>query len=125
MTLALELARFDVPFRIIDKAPHGAEHSQALGVQARTLELLEAAHITDRLLSFAQRVVHVRLSDGSRQLIETDFGGLAASYPFLAMIPQSDTERVMRETLEGMGVTIERGIALTGFAQDGEGIVLD
>ena len=56
LTLALELARFNVPFRIIDKAPAGATHSQALGVQARTLELLEAAHVTDRLLALAQRV---------------------------------------------------------------------
>jgi 2-polyprenyl-6-methoxyphenol hydroxylase-like FAD-dependent oxidoreductase len=125
MTLALELARFNVPFRIIDRALHGAEHSQALGVQARTLELLEAAHITDRLLSFAQRVVHVRLAAGSRQLIEADFGGLATAYPFLAMIKQTDTERVMRDALDGMGVTIERGVTLTGFAQDADGVILD
>src|ERR1700677_4605076 len=100
MTLALELARFGVPFRIIDKAPHGAEHSQALGVQARTLELLEAAHITDRLLGFAQRVTHVDIAAGARTLVEADFAGLPTSYPFLAMIPQCDTERVMREALE-------------------------
>jgi 2-polyprenyl-6-methoxyphenol hydroxylase-like FAD-dependent oxidoreductase len=125
MTLALELARFNVPFRIIDKAPHGAEHSQALGVQARTLELLEAAHITDRLLSFAQRVEHVRISAGSRPLIDTDFSGLPTSYPFLAMIPQCDTERVMCDALDALGVTIERGVTLTAFSQDAEGIVVD
>jgi len=59
MTLALELARFGVPFRIIDKALHGAEQSQALGVQARTLELLEPARITDRLLA-ARATRHAR-----------------------------------------------------------------
>ncbi len=125
MSLALELARFDVPFRIIDKAPAGAEHSQALGVQARTLELLEAAHITDRLLNYAQRVEHVRIAAGTRPLIETDFSDLPTAYPFLAMIPQTDTERVMREALEAIGVTIERGVTLTAISQDAESVVLD
>ena len=122
MTLALELARFGVPFRIIDKAPHGAEHSQALGVQARTLELLEPAHITDRLLGFAQRVTHVEVATGTRTLVEADFTDLPTSYPFLAMIPQSDTERVMREALAAVGVTIERGVTLVGLAQNADGI---
>jgi 2-polyprenyl-6-methoxyphenol hydroxylase-like FAD-dependent oxidoreductase len=125
MSLALELARFNVPFRIIDRAPSGAEHSQALGVQARTLELLEAAHITDRLLTVAQRVEHVRIAAGSRPLIETDFSGLPTPYPFLAMIPQTETERVMREALDAMGVTIERNITLTAIRQDAEGIDAD
>ena len=75
MSLALELARFDVPFRIIDRAEHGAAHSQALGVQARTLELLEAAHITDRLLSCAQRVKHVRVSAGAKISAVTMWSG--------------------------------------------------
>ena len=122
LTLALELARFGVPFRIIDRAPHGAEHSQALGVQARTLELLEPAHITDRLLAVAQRVTHVQIAAGTHPLIDTDFSALPTSYPFLAMIPQRETERVMREALEALGITIERGITLSAMAQDPDGI---
>jgi 2-polyprenyl-6-methoxyphenol hydroxylase-like FAD-dependent oxidoreductase len=125
MTLALELARFGVPFRIIDKAPHGAEHSQALGLQARTLELLEAEHITDKLLALAQRVSHVQIAAGTRTLIETDFSTLPTPYPFLAMIPQHETERVMREALDRQGVTIERGVTLTALAQDADGLDID
>ncbi|HEY5349956.1 MAG TPA: FAD-dependent monooxygenase [Candidatus Lustribacter sp.] len=125
MTLALELARFGVPFRIIDQALHGAEHSQALGVQARTLELLEAAHITDRLLGVAQRVAHVQIAAGSRPLIDVSFGDLPTAYPFLAMIPQRETERVMREALEAQGIAIERGVTLTAFSQDPDGIDID
>ncbi len=122
LTLALELARFGVPFRIIDKAAHGAEQSQALALQARTLELLEAAHITDRLLAAAQRVTRVEIAAGTHPLIDVDFAGLATAYPFLAMIPQHETERVMREALEALGIAIERGITLTGLGQDADGI---
>ena len=115
LTLALELARFGVPFRIIDKAPHGAEHSQALGVQARTLELLEAARITDPLLEVAQRAGHVRIMGGGRPLVDVDLGDLPTPYPFIAMIPQRETERIMRRALEGYGIAIERGVALTAL----------
>jgi 2-polyprenyl-6-methoxyphenol hydroxylase-like FAD-dependent oxidoreductase len=125
LTLALELARFGVPFRIIDRALHGAEHSQAVGVQARTLELLEAAHITDRLLALAQRVGHVHIAAGTHSLIEADFSSLPTPYPFLAMIPQRETERVMREALDALDITIERGITLSAIAQGPDGIEVD
>jgi 2-polyprenyl-6-methoxyphenol hydroxylase-like FAD-dependent oxidoreductase len=125
MTLALELARYDVPFRIIDKALHGATHSQALGVQARTLELLEPTHITDRLLALAQRVSHVQIAARTHPLVEVDFADLPTPYPFLAMIPQSETERVMREALEEQGIEIERGITLTALEQHPDGVDVD
>lgn len=41
MTAALELSRFGIPVRLIEKAPEPATTSRAVGVQARTLELLE------------------------------------------------------------------------------------
>lgn len=122
MTLALELARFGVPFRLIDKAPYGAAYSQALGIQARTLELLEATHITDRLLAAAQRVTHVQIAAGTHSLIDADFSPLPTPYPFLAMIPQRETERVMRKALDALGATVERGITLTALSKDGDGV---
>lgn len=122
MTLALELARFGVPFRIVERATHGAEFSQALAVQARTLELLEADRLTDRLLACARIVEHVRMNAGGRELFEVDFAGLPTAYPFLAIVPQRETERIMREELETLGVTIERGVTLTALAHDGDGI---
>lgn len=122
LTLALELARFGVPFRIIDRARRGAAYSQALAVQARTLELLEAAHITDRLLGLAQRVAHVHIGAGSHALIEADFKALPTSYPFVAMIPQNETEGVMLEALDEVGVAVERGLTLTALAQDADGV---
>jgi 2-polyprenyl-6-methoxyphenol hydroxylase-like FAD-dependent oxidoreductase len=121
MTLALELARFGVPFRIVDRAMQGAAFSQALAVQARTLELLEAAHLTDPLLECAQIVKHVRLQAGARELFEVDFAGMPTAYSFLAMIPQRETERLMREALATLAVTIERGLTLTALAPAARG----
>lgn len=121
LTLALELARFKVPFRIVDKAPASAAHSQAVAIQARTLELLEAAPITDRILELAQRVGKVHIATGSHRLIDADFSDLPTEYPFLALLGQDETERIMTETLAAAGVAVERGTALTGFTQDDGG----
>ncbi|MGH7986382.1 MAG: FAD-dependent monooxygenase [Candidatus Binataceae bacterium] len=41
VTAALELGRFGVPLRIIDKAETPKRTSRAIAVQARTLELME------------------------------------------------------------------------------------
>ena len=41
LTAALELSRLGIPVRIIDKQSAPATTSRAVGVQARTLELLE------------------------------------------------------------------------------------
>ena len=125
LSLALEFARFGVPFRIIDRSAAGAEHSQAVAVQARTLELLEACHITDRLLAVAQRVERVQLNAGARTLLEADFTELPTSYPFVAIVAQNETERIMREALEELGGRIERGITLTAFRQDADGVVAE
>src|SRR5271154_6443139 len=43
LTTAIELARFGVPVRIIDKSPERTDKSKALVVWSRTLELLERA----------------------------------------------------------------------------------
>ena len=51
LTLAGELARFRIRFRIIDKAPNRAHESRALAVQARSLEVLQC--LPRRTLSVA------------------------------------------------------------------------
>jgi len=37
LTMAIECRRAGIPMRIVDKSEQRAQHSQALGVQARTL----------------------------------------------------------------------------------------
>jgi 2-polyprenyl-6-methoxyphenol hydroxylase-like FAD-dependent oxidoreductase len=39
-------------------------------------------------------------------------------YPFAISTAQTETERVLRERLEALGVTVERGVELLGFEQD-------
>jgi 2-polyprenyl-6-methoxyphenol hydroxylase-like FAD-dependent oxidoreductase len=115
LTLALELARFGVPFRIVDSAAEPARFSQALAVHARTLELLEPTGITAPLLEVAHRISGVNVYDGRRQLADVSFTGMPTAYDYIASIPQRVTEQLMILRLRELGVTVERETTLTAL----------
>src|SRR6266481_6278078 len=50
LTAALELSRLGIPVRIIDKQAAPPTTSRAVGVQARTLELLELRGLADEMV---------------------------------------------------------------------------
>lgn len=54
LTAAIELARRGVAFRIVDKYPR-AEHSNALVMHARTLEVMELIGVADTLIGEGYR----------------------------------------------------------------------
>src|SRR5829696_7987498 len=63
LTLACQLIRFGVRFRIIDKQVERTRDSRALGVQARSLEVLQTLGLGDALakrgLTTTRLMLHV------------------------------------------------------------------
>lgn len=125
LTLALELSRFGVPCRIIDRAREPAPHSRALAVHARTLELLEACRVTERILPFAQAIRHAELRAGDRPIVSVDFNGMATPYAFVASVGQETVERTMIVCLHEQGIGVERGLTLTGVQQHADGVEVE
>jgi 2-polyprenyl-6-methoxyphenol hydroxylase-like FAD-dependent oxidoreductase len=122
LVLALECARFGVPFRLIDRAPEPANYSQALVIQARTLELLEPSGATEELLRNVHRVDGVRMHDGARSVVEIEFAGMPTAYDYVAVVPQQTTEAVLYKRLLAMGGALERRVRLIAFDQDADGV---
>jgi 2-polyprenyl-6-methoxyphenol hydroxylase-like FAD-dependent oxidoreductase len=122
LVLALECARFGVPFRLIDRAPEPARNSQALVIQARTLELLEPSGATEELLRSVHRVDGVLLNEGAHPVVEIAFAGMPTAYDYVAVVPQRTTERILHERLEAMGGTLERRTTLQNLAFDADGV---
>ena len=118
LVLALECARFGVPFRLIDRAAAPSPYSQALVIQARTLELLEPSGATERLLRNVHRVDAVCMYDGAHQVVEIEFAGMPTAYDYVAVVPQATTEKILLDQLNAMGGTLERRVTLTGLAFD-------
>ncbi len=125
LTLALELSRFGVPLRIVDRAPAPPSSSRAIVVQPRTLELLEACRVTERLLMFAQPIHGVDVRDAGRSIFGLELAGMATPYPFIAAVGQETTERTMLVCLHEHDVYVERETTLTAVRQDDGGIEVE
>jgi 2-polyprenyl-6-methoxyphenol hydroxylase-like FAD-dependent oxidoreductase len=126
MTAALELSRLGTPVRLIEKAPPRSPtaeptlaRSRAIGVQARTLELLEMRGLSEEMLRHGHPTTGCSIYGGGKRLFRVDFSKLESRYDYLLFISQTETERILRERIEKQGVPIERGVELVGFSQDG------
>lgn len=127
LTLAIDLARRGLACRLIERRAAPFHGSRGKGIQPRTLEVFEDLGIVDRMAAlggtYPRQRVHA--ADGSHvdvEAIETRVASPAEPYGAPLMLPQFLTEQVMRERLCELGGRVEFGVALTGFAQDGDGV---
>jgi 2-polyprenyl-6-methoxyphenol hydroxylase-like FAD-dependent oxidoreductase len=127
LTLAIDLARRNIAFRLIEKMPEPFHGSRGKGIQPRSQEVFEDLGILDKVVAAGGVYPHMRdyREDGS--FIDKDFGERpeatpAEPYHIPLMIPQFLTERIMRERLVELGGRVEFGCQLIDFEQDQEGI---
>jgi 2-polyprenyl-6-methoxyphenol hydroxylase-like FAD-dependent oxidoreductase len=123
LTLAHELLRHGIKPRLIEKTPRASPNTKALGVMARTLELLAPSGITQEMLAQGLKVPIFSVFSQGRQLARFDFAnGIESPYPFILMIPQHTTEGILTEHLVRKGGTIERGVELVSLTQRADGV---
>jgi 2-polyprenyl-6-methoxyphenol hydroxylase-like FAD-dependent oxidoreductase len=115
LAMAAELTRYGVSVRIVEKNAHRTDKSKALVIWSRTLELMDRMGCSDRFLPAGLRVTGANVTSGSKQIGHIALGGAATPYPFALMIPQSETERLLEEFLNKLGVEVERTVELAEF----------
>lgn len=107
--LAAELARRDVDVRVLERRTVAGTGTRAIGIHAPVLAALETSGITERLLDSAMRVPRGVARAGDRVLGVVRFDRLSARFPFVATLPQADTEAVLAD----VSPTAERGLEVT------------
>jgi 2-polyprenyl-6-methoxyphenol hydroxylase-like FAD-dependent oxidoreductase len=122
LTMAMALKRQGVDVRIIDKAAAPADKSKALVIWSRTLELLDIQGCTQPFIGAGTKVVGTNIIADGKVLVHVDLRTAHSAYRYALMIPQNDTERLLTEQLTQLGVQVERGIELTSFLDDGQGV---
>ncbi|GFZ89347.1 FAD-dependent oxidoreductase [Dyella caseinilytica] len=127
LMLACELARRDVPFRLIDAAPQPWNASRGKGLQPRSLELLDDLGVVDRVLEGGRFHLPLRFHDTDgghedRNLYENQEPSPQVPYGSPLMIPQWRIEGILRDRLAEWGGRIEFGTALENLAQDDAGV---
>lgn len=112
LALALSLRRFGVPCRLVDKAPRRPETSRALGVHARTLELLDCCGWSAPFVKASHHLDRVAIHSSGKNLAALDFSQLPSPFPGINILPQSNTEALLETELLRLGGAIERSTEL-------------
>jgi 2-polyprenyl-6-methoxyphenol hydroxylase-like FAD-dependent oxidoreductase len=105
--LANECARRGLRWRLVEARAAQSEHSKALAIFPRTLEIFDMAGVVAPFLEAANRVTKVAVVSHGHPLAHIRFAPEETPYPFIAMVPQNLTERLLVEQLRARGGEVE------------------
>ena len=120
--LANECARRNLRWRLIEERSSQSEHSKALAIFPRTLEIFDMADIVAPFLERANRVTKVAVMIRNRTLAHMKFEPDNCPYSFVAMVPQDVTERLLVEELLRKGGNVEYETKLISAEQSDYGV---
>jgi 2-polyprenyl-6-methoxyphenol hydroxylase-like FAD-dependent oxidoreductase len=121
LMMACQLALHNVSFRIIDRMEHFNSFSGALLIQARTMEVFDQMGIAGKILEKGKVVEKITLLKNGRksgQINIAKMGSGLSRFPYIFMLKQAHTVRLLADFLKERGIKIERGSALDQFSQD-------
>jgi 2-polyprenyl-6-methoxyphenol hydroxylase-like FAD-dependent oxidoreductase len=124
LVAAAELARRGVRVRVIDKLAQPTDQSRAIAVHARSLDMFDRMGIVDELLSTGIKATAMQLYAGHSKLFRVPLGSVDSAFPFTLTTAQTETERVLGEHLESLGVSVDRGVELVALTQDADAVHL-
>ena len=105
--LANECARRGLRWRLVEARPSQSEHSKALAIFPRTLEIFDMAGVVAPFVEAANRATSVAIMTHGRTLARIPFAPAETPYPFVAMVPQDVTERLLVDALRRRGGAVE------------------
>src|SRR5215469_7594295 len=105
--LANECARRGLRWKLVETKASQSEHSKALAVMPRTMEIFDMAGVAGPFLEVANRVTWIAVVEPGRTLARMHFAPDESPYPFVAMVPQDVTERLLVEELCRKGGKVE------------------
>ncbi|HEX2935582.1 MAG TPA: FAD-dependent monooxygenase [Bacteroidales bacterium] len=121
LMMACQLAIHRIPFRIIDKNSAPSQHSGALIVQARTLEILEQMGISSEAIKEGIVADEIDILFSGKRIAGTSIKAIGknlSQFPFLLMLEQSKTEKLLLNFLKERGRYVERNVRFMRFTND-------
>lgn len=128
LTLACELARRGICFRLIDAAPAPFEGSRGKGVQPRSLEVFDDLGIVADVVAHGRFHLPIRFHgpDGPRDFDMHEGREPRPDTPYASplLIPQWRVESLLRDKLTALGGRVEYGIALQTLDDHDDGVTV-
>jgi 2-polyprenyl-6-methoxyphenol hydroxylase-like FAD-dependent oxidoreductase len=125
LMIAHELARFNIPVRLIDKNPEPSFESRALIIQIRTLEIFDALNIISSLEEKSESLNAFEVFVENKKPLEIQVMPTDSNFLRPLVVDQSHTEEVLGKSIKSLGVKIERGVELVGLTQTKTNIYAD
>jgi 2-polyprenyl-6-methoxyphenol hydroxylase-like FAD-dependent oxidoreductase len=128
LSAALLLASRGRRVTVIDKNPRRSQQSKAIGVQAGTLELFErvfGADLPQEMIAagIPARGANIHLDNGFDFFVSLD--RIPSKYNYILMLAQHETERILEQRLERLGVQVLRNSELVGLSQNSSGAIAE
>ncbi|HEX3750507.1 MAG TPA: FAD-dependent monooxygenase [Streptosporangiaceae bacterium] len=99
LALATSLRQLGADVTLIDLGTEIRTDSRAAGVQPRTLQDLDRIGAAGPLIANGLEGTGFRVTNKDGVLLDLPYGDLDTPYPFLLLVPQSETEQVLRDAL--------------------------
>lgn len=128
LSFACLLAQLGVRFRIIEKNKTITERSKALAVQARTLELFEYLELADKAVEMGHPAEGLDLVIRGKSRASFDlssYGQGLTKYPYVLILEQNKTEKLLLDKLESLGGKVEWQRELVDLTQHPESVTAE
>ena len=125
LMLACQLSLFNIQFRIIDKKQAPSNHSGALIIHAKTLELFQQMGLAARVLNAGTKVNALSVFFEGRKKLRLDlkdFGANVSQFPSMLMLKQSVTEQLLIDFLRQAGQEVEWKSELIDFVHQNDSV---
>ncbi|WP_228001078.1 FAD-dependent monooxygenase [Nocardia australiensis] len=117
MVAALVLAANGEVCRVLERRTQLSGSSRALGLQARSMELLAGIGLAEEIERVAYRLSGASMMRGDTELSRFAWVPPQSPYPYTYVLPQSGLEDILRDRLRTAGVEIETGAPVQTVAQ--------
>uniref|UniRef100_B0T7D7 Monooxygenase FAD-binding n=1 Tax=Caulobacter sp. (strain K31) TaxID=366602 RepID=B0T7D7_CAUSK len=129
LTLACDLRRRGVAFRLIEKLPSPLVGSKGKGIQPRSLELFDDLGLIDRVFANSSNYPPMRIYKGPDPVATHIMMPILeptpdVPYPNIRMQPQWKTEALLRERLAELGGQVEFNTSFKSLEQTPQAVVV-
>ena len=126
LSLACQSVRYGIDFAIVEKNEEITPYSKAIGVHARTLEIFDQIGLAQEAMARGTVAGTARLViDGEirGEIRFSDVGKGMSPFPFVLMLEQSKTERLLYDYLLNHQKDVLWKTELDTFQQDSDGVI--
>ncbi|MFC4000426.1 rifampin monooxygenase [Prauserella oleivorans] len=121
LMLASELRLHGVRVLVLEKEPEPTPVVRALGLHARSIEVMDQRGLLERFLAHGRRYP----VGGFFAAIPKPAPALDSAHSYVLGIPQTSTDRLLAEHATEVGADIRRGWELVSLDQDADGVTVD